>query len=114
MLPVIIGGGVLLIIFEACGGSSIWICSALDFLYSIITWITEITSSLQFAKIDNIYFSGWLFIPYIIAFIVTFVSTYFALKVFLKIVRKQKLTTFSIYCLIMGVVTIILGLTLYK
>lgn len=66
MLPVIIGGGVLLIIFEACGGSSIWICSALDFLYSIITWITEITSSLQFAKIDNIYFSGWLFIPYII------------------------------------------------
>lgn len=66
MLPVIIGGGVLLIIFEACGGSSIWICSALDFLYSIITWITEITSSLQFAKIDNIYFSGWLFVPYII------------------------------------------------
>ena len=55
-----------------------------------------------------------LFIPYIIAFIVTFVTTYFALKVFLKIVRKQKLTTFSIYCLIMGVVTIILGLTLYK
>ena len=55
-----------------------------------------------------------LFIPYIIAFIVTFVSTYFALKVFLKIVRKQKLTTFSIYCLIMGIVTIILGLTLYK
>lgn len=55
-----------------------------------------------------------LFIPYIIAFIVTFVTTYFALKVFLKIVRKQKLTTFSIYCLIMGIVTIILGLTLYK
>ena len=55
-----------------------------------------------------------LFIPYIIAFIVTFVTTYFALKVFLKIVRKQKLITFSIYCLIMGVVTIVLGLTLYK
>lgn len=74
MLPVIIGGGVLLIIFEACGGSSIWICSALDFLYSIITWITEITSSLQFAKIDNIYFSGWLFIPYIITILVLFAT----------------------------------------
>lgn len=55
-----------------------------------------------------------LFIPYIIAFIVTFVTTYFALKIFLKIVRKQKLTTFSIYCLIMGIVSIVLGLTLYK
>ena len=66
MLPVIIGGGVLLIIFEACGWSSIWICYALDFLHNIITWITEITSSLPFAKIDNIYFSEWLFIPYII------------------------------------------------
>ena len=51
-----------------------------------------------------------LFIPYIISFIVTFVTTYFALKFFLKIVRKQKLTTFSIYCLIMGIVSIILGL----
>ena len=55
-----------------------------------------------------------LFIPYIIAFIVTFITTYFALKVFLKIIRKQKLTTFSIYCLIMGIVSIVLGLTLYK
>lgn len=55
-----------------------------------------------------------LIIPYIIAFIVTLVVTYVALKVFLKIVRKQKLTTFSIYCLIMGIVAIILGVTIYK
>lgn len=55
-----------------------------------------------------------LIIPYIIAFIVTLVVTYFSLKVFLKIVRKQKLTTFSLYCLIMGLVTIILGITIFK
>jgi len=55
-----------------------------------------------------------LFIPYIIAFIVTLVVTYIALKVFLKFVRKQKLTTFSIYCLVIGVISIILGLTIYK
>ena len=66
LLPVIIGGGVLLIIFEACGWSSIWICYALDFLYNIITYITETASSLPFAKIDNIYFSEWLFFPFII------------------------------------------------
>ena len=55
-----------------------------------------------------------LFIPYIIAFVVTFITTYFALKLFLKIGRKQKLTTFSIYCLIIGIISIVLGLTLYK
>lgn len=55
-----------------------------------------------------------LFIPYIIAFVVTFITTYIALKLFLKIVRKQKLTTFSIYCLVMGIISIVLGLTLYK
>lgn len=55
-----------------------------------------------------------LFIPYIISFLVTLVVTYIALKVFLKFVRKQKLTTFSIYCLIMGITSIILGLTIYK
>ena len=60
-----------------------------------------------------LYYHG-LLIPYLIAFIVTFVVTYFSLKVFLKIVRKQKLTTFSIYCLIIGIISIVLGLTLYK
>lgn len=69
MLPIIISGGVLLILFEACGWNSIWICYAIDFLYNIITCITEIASSLPFTKIDNIYFSGWLFIPYIITLI---------------------------------------------
>lgn len=55
-----------------------------------------------------------LIIPYIIAFVVTLVVTYVSLKVFLKFVRKQKLTTFSIYCLIMGLTSIILGVTIYK
>lgn len=55
-----------------------------------------------------------LIIPYIIAFFVTLIVTYISLKVFLKIVRKQKLTTFSIYCLVMGIITIVLGLTIYK
>lgn len=55
-----------------------------------------------------------LLIPYLIAFLVTLVITYVALKFFLKFVRKQKLTTFSIYCLIMGITSIILGLTIYK
>lgn len=55
-----------------------------------------------------------LFIPYIIAFIVTLIVTYISLKIFLKIVKKQKLTTFSIYCLVVGIISIVLGLTIYK
>lgn len=66
LLPFIIGGGILLILLEACGFSSIWICYSLDFIYSIIANIAETTSSLPLSKIDNIYFSEWLFIPYII------------------------------------------------
>ncbi len=66
MLPIIIGGGVLLILLEVCGFCSNWICYMLDFAYNIIATITETTASLPFAKINNIYFSEWLFIPYII------------------------------------------------
>ena len=54
-----------------------------------------------------------LFIPYIIAFIVTLVVTYISLKVFLKLVRKIKLSTFSIYCVAVGIISIILGLFVY-
>ena len=77
LLPIIIGGGVLLIIFEACGWSSIGICYALDFLYNIITYVTEIASSLPFAKIDNIYFSEWLFIPYIITVLLLLATLFY-------------------------------------
>ena len=51
-----------------------------------------------------------LIIPYIIAFIVTLFVTYVALAIFLKIVRKQKLYYFSIYCILMGILSIILYL----
>lgn len=51
-----------------------------------------------------------LIIPYIIAFIVTLFATYVALAIFLKIVRKQKLYYFSIYCILMGILSIILYL----
>lgn len=54
-----------------------------------------------------------LFIPYIIAFLVTLVVTYISLKVFLKLVRKIKLSTFSIYCVAVGIISIILGLFVY-
>ncbi len=55
-----------------------------------------------------------LFIPYIIAFIITLITTYLSLKYFLKFIKNKKLNYFAIYCLIIGILTIILGLTIYK
>lgn len=55
-----------------------------------------------------------LIVPYIIAFFVTLVVTYIALHFFLKIVRKQKLSVFSIYCLIVGIISIVLGIFVYN
>lgn len=49
-----------------------------------------------------------LIIPYIVAFIVTLVVTYFSLRIFLTIVRKIKLSYFSIYCCVMGLISIVL------
>ncbi len=64
ILPFVIGGGVILIIFEACGYDPSWFCSIIDFLYSIIKSITDFSASLPGASIDGIYFSAWLLIPY--------------------------------------------------
>lgn len=42
---------------------------------------------------------------YFISAIFTFISTYISLKLFLNIVKKKKLIYFSIYCLIVGLIT---------
>lgn len=46
--------------------------------------------------------------PLLVSFVVTAVVTYFSLAIFLKMVRKQKLSYFSIYCLVVGVTSIVL------
>ena len=51
-----------------------------------------------------------LLLPYLIAFIITLLITYLSLKAFLKIIAKQKLSIFSIYCFIVGMLSIILDL----
>lgn len=42
---------------------------------------------------------------YLISAIFTFISTYFSLKLFINIVKKKKLIYFSIYCLLIGLIT---------
>ena len=47
---------------------------------------------------------------YLISFIVSGIATYFAFKLLLTIIRKGKLQYFSIYCLVVGTITLIFGL----
>lgn len=64
LLPLLIGGGVLLVIFEAFGYEPHWLCLCLDFFHHIITAIVRFSNSLPIAGITGIYFQAWLLIPY--------------------------------------------------
>lgn len=45
-----------------------------------------------------------LIIPYFLSFLFAGITTYFALKIFLEIIRKKRLSWFSLYCLIVGII----------
>lgn len=49
-----------------------------------------------------------LFIPYFVSMIASGIVTYYSAKLFMNIMKKGKLIYFSIYCLIAGLLTIIL------
>lgn len=46
-----------------------------------------------------------LTMPYFISLIVSCIVTYFSTKLFIKIIKEKKLIIFSIYCLIVGLIT---------
>ena len=76
LLPIIITGGIIALIISFLGLDPSWICIATEFVFNIIDWLTITITTLPGAYIDNIYFNGWLLIPYfsIVA------SFYFSLK----------------------------------
>lgn len=64
LLPLIIGGGLLLVISEAGGLDLYWLSQGIDLCFSAITHVTRWTASLPGAYIDSIYIPAWLVIPY--------------------------------------------------
>ena len=80
---------------------------ALDFsfmLYLPVSFGAIILGLFDLIKTQNI---SSLIPFYIISFIVSMITTYFSIKWFIKIVKKGKLIYFSIYCFIIGILTII-------
>lgn len=52
-----------------------------------------------------------LWLGYILAFAFALIFTYLSLKIFLKIIRKQKLSYFAYYCFIVSIITFIYEFT---
>lgn len=55
---------------------------------------------------------GMSYLGLAIAFVASLITTYFALKIFVKVLKKQKLFLFSIYCYIVGLLSIIFHIIL--
>ena len=64
LLPIIIIGGLFALLLSVLGISPLWICSGIEFCYNLIDSLTVFITNLPGAQIDNIYFKGWLLIPY--------------------------------------------------
>ena len=63
--PLMISGGLLIIFLGALSVSTpLWICQFLDFLYNILLRFVEFSGALPGGRIEDIYFSPWLLIPY--------------------------------------------------
>ncbi len=63
-------------------------------------------SSFKMIIYDNLVFEGVIVINYIVGFLSALISGYYACKWMVLIVRKSKLFYFSIYCLIVGLISI--------
>lgn len=80
--------------------------------YAFLMFIPAVVGAtvLELTNIGDIVLVSSQIPLYLISFIVAGVATYFSFKLLLTIIRKGKLSYFSIYCLFVGIVTIIFGL----
>lgn len=58
-----------------------------------------------FLGMSDLISSNNLLIPYIISMIISSIVTYYSAKVFINIMKKGKLIYFSLYCLVLGLIT---------
>ncbi|MBO5182851.1 MAG: TSUP family transporter [Bacilli bacterium] len=78
--------------------------------YSFMLYI-PISLASMILGVSDLFSSGnlnELLIPYIVSMIAAGIVTYYAAKLFIDIMKKGKLIYFSIYCLIVGIITFII------
>jgi len=63
-------------------------------------------SSMKMIIYDNLIFEETILINYIVGFMSALISGYYACKWMIFLVKKSKLIYFSIYCLLVGIISI--------
>lgn len=67
LLPLILGGSVLLCLLLWCGLDAHWLCSAINMLYAAVEWIADTTASAKGGELRGLWFSAWCLVPYFAA-----------------------------------------------
>lgn len=101
LLPVLIGGGIMVIILEAFGADFHPLCHVLDMVYNALDTVTTWMNALPGSSIDHIFIPGWILVPYFLG-----LSAFFMLPLSR---RKLPLSLAGSICLIATVALI--GLT---
>lgn len=68
-LPIIIGGGLLIIITSAIGFDAVFLCDFVSFLHSIMYTAAQLVSKIPSSTITGIYFPAWIIVIYAVAVI---------------------------------------------
>lgn len=71
VLPIMLGGGGLLIITEWAGITPAWLTSGLDAMYGLLDSFVGIIGTLPAAVVENVYFHHGILVPYFITMALT-------------------------------------------
>lgn len=66
LLPVLMGAGILVVIAQLCSCSPSWLYRFTDVIYNLIYEYVGTVTTLPHATVNNIFFSAWVFIPYVL------------------------------------------------
>lgn len=84
---------------------------AADFAFILALPVMLGSAILSIGDISTALSNKTLLIPYLVGFIVTLITTYLTITLFFSFIKKKKMSIFSIYCLCVGVLIIVLDLT---
>ena len=85
---------------------------AADFAFILALPIMLGSAVLSMNDISTALSNSDLLIPYLVGFVVTLITTYFTISLFFSFIKKKKMSIFSIYCLCVGLLIIVLDLTI--
>ena len=85
---------------------------AADFAFILALPVMLGSAVLSIGDISTALANKDLLIPYLVGFIVTLITTYLTITLFFSFIKKKKMSVFSIYCLCVGLLIIVLDLAI--